>query len=133
MSSIVATIETIQTNESLNLVSFFVGEERLSMMSLELHKSLKEGSKVKLAIKPSHIALSREKQFGLSSANQVEVMIKNIKNGVLLSSVTLNFCGNVLEALITRESQERLQLCEDEKIVAIINESELSISEIVDV
>lgn len=133
MSSIVATIETIQTNESLNLVSFFVGEERLSMMSLELYKSLKEGSKVKLAIKPSHIALSREKQFGLSSANQVEVMIKNIKNGVLLSSVTLNFCGNVLEALITRESQERLQLCEDEKIVAIINESELSISEIVDV
>ena len=132
MSSIIATVEAIQTHESLNLVRFRVGSETLWMMSLELDRNLQIGSKVKLSIKPSHVTLSRERLQSFSSANQVEVIIKSIKSGTLLSSVTLDLFSNTLEALITRESQERLELRVGEKVVALMSESELSIGEILD-
>lgn len=132
MSYIIAEVEEIATYKTLNIVKFCIESDTLSMMSLELNAKLKKNSKVRVAIKPSHITLCREKSENLSSLNQVEVKITKIESGVLLSNISLDFYGNKLESLITLEAEKRLNLKVNENIIAILNESELSISEILD-
>ena len=103
------------------------------MMSLDIDEAIMIGTKVKLSVKPSHIAIAKDFTGELSYANQLPCKIKSIENGTLLSSVKLSFFDVVLESIITLASSEKMQLKAGDAITAFIKASELSIEEVLDV
>ena len=130
MNKIAAIITDIQSVDTLNIVSFDVAGQLMQMMALELDERLAVGSKVIVGAKATNIVLARERVEAITISNQLEVKIVGIDMGTLLCSVCFDFGGERWESIITRESALRTELRADDKIVALIKSSELSIVEI---
>lgn len=133
MSYLVATVKQIESCDNLHIVAFDYQAQTLRMMSLDLHEDIKIGTKVKLAIKPSHIALAKDFSGELSYSNQLQATIVSITNGELLSAIKLDCEGSILESIITLSSSQRMDLRVGEGIVALVKASELSIDEVLNV
>jgi molybdopterin-binding protein len=130
MSRLIATVSKIQSCDNLNIVEFNFHEIKLTMMSLDLNATLKVGSKVKLLVKPTHIALAKEFSGEVSYSNQLPTTIVSLENGTLLSSIELEIFDVKIESVITLNSSKRMNLMVGDKVTAFIKASDLSIGEI---
>ena len=131
MSNIIATIKDIKSCDSLNIVQFIFNSDILSMMSLELNENVKIGTKVKLATKSTHISIAKDLQGSISFENKLKTKINSIENGELLSSITLRYFDTFLEVIVTKETIKNMNLKVNDNVIAFIQMSELSISEII--
>ncbi len=127
MNTISAEIKNIQSVADLNIITFSAQTECLKMMSLELNRTLKIGSKVSLSVKASNIALAKGTAALLSYSNQLPVTILAIDEGILLSSIEVDFFGETLESLITTDSKKRMHLKVGEHVTALIKSSDLAL------
>lgn len=130
MSFLIATIKTIEKCDSLHIVKFDCHNQTLSMMSLDLDDSIRVGTKVKLVVKPSHIAIAKEFSGYVSYSNRLESTIVGCENGQLLSNIKLQFNDSILESIITLNSSKRMNIQVGDNVTAFIKASELSIGEI---
>ena len=130
MSKLIVTITKIQTNESLNIVSFDCNGTSLKMMSLDLAQSVKVGANVSLNIKASSVALAKNLSGDLSYSNKINAKIVSIENGALLTSIKLSVNQGFIESIITRESSDRMDLQVGDEVIALLKASELSIAEV---
>lgn len=128
MNRFIAEITEIESVQTLHRIQLASHSCVLSMVSLELAENVQVGTKVQLYVKSSNIILSRNKDIQLSIANQLPVRIVSIKEGVVLTTLKVDFYGIVLESMITTEQAKKLHLKEEENIFAFINESDLSLS-----
>ena len=97
------------------------------MMSLELNKDLKIGSKVELLVKPTSVAISKKYIENISLSNQALAKIVAVENGELLSSLSLQINDTFIESIITKESSQKLDLTKGDIINILIKASDLSI------
>ena len=138
MSRLIATVKNIESVDELNIVTFICNGETLQMMSLDLNESIQIGKRVVLVCKPTSVALAKptidDKAFSemLSYANQIKVKIFSLDIGFLLSSIKLQFGDSYLESIITSESAQRMNLNENDELLALIKANELSIQEVLD-
>ena len=132
MNSIGATITAIQAIENLHIVTCKAQDSSLTLLSLDLAPKIQKGTKVKLAVKATNIALSLHSNAVNSFENRFEAEISKIDNGKLLSNVTLHALETELEALITLNAVKRMQLQENDTVVVLINASDLYIAEVCD-
>jgi len=132
MSTFIATVSKIQNCDSLNVVEFNFHKLNLSMMSLDLNAKVKIGSRVKLLVKPTHIALAKEFSGEVSYSNQLPATIVSLENGTLLSSIELELFDAKLESVITLNSSKRMKLKIGDRVMAFIKASDLSIGEVLD-
>jgi len=136
MSQLIATVKNIESVDNLNIVTFVCNDEILKMMSLDLNDTIEVGKRVVLVCKPTSVALANptmdHKAFSemLSYANQIKVNIASMDVGKLLSSLKLNFGDFVLESIITTASLKRMNLNENDELLALIKSNELSIQEV---
>jgi molybdopterin-binding protein len=130
LNQIQASVTKIERFENISIVSFLACAQALKMMSLEMNKDLKVGSIVTLGVKASGISLAKNLESMLSISNQLKTTIKSVNNGSLLTSVKLLFGDGVLESIITLESSKRLNLHENDTVIALIKSSDLSILEV---
>jgi molybdopterin-binding protein len=127
MNKLKAKVTNINNFENLNLVEFSYNNFNLSMVSLELAKNIKIGTIVNLSVKSTQIAISKEMSKNISYSNQIKDKIKNIDNGEILSSITLR---SGLESIITLNSSKKMNLQNNEEVILLIKETELSILEV---
>jgi len=132
VSIFLATVTSIESCDSLHIVKFNAYGTTLSMMSLDLAQNIKIGTKVKLIVKPSHIAIAKNFSGDVSYSNKLSSTIIAIENGQLLSSIELRFFDTVLESIITVASSKKMNLQVDDRVEAFIKASELSIAEVLD-
>ncbi len=132
MSFLNATVVDIKTSASLHIVEFSHNEDILSMMSLDLNEMIQKGTKVRLLIKPMHIALGKSVMGTLSYSNQLKSTITSIETGELLSSINLQLGETTLESVITKKSAQSMNLQVADEVMAFIKASDLSIYEILD-
>jgi molybdopterin-binding protein len=132
LNKISARVEAIEGMENITIVSFSSNSQALKMMSLELDKNIKIGSKITLGVKASSISIAKNIISELSISNQLKTTIVSIDNGTLLTSVKLRFEESILESIITLESSKRLNLQENDTVVALIKSSDLSILELIE-
>jgi len=130
MSSFIAKVLEIKNCESLHIVKFDFHGKILSMMSLDLNANVKVGVNVKLIVKPTHVLLAKSLNAEVSSLNRLHTNVISVKNGELLSSIGLNIFESELESIITREVSNAMDIKVGDKLIALIQESELSIGEI---
>lgn len=133
MSSFIAKVSEIQNCETLHIVKFDFHTQILTMMSLDLDAKLQVGVNVKLIVKPTHIMLAKNFSAEISCSNKLNARILSVENGELLSSLRLGIFEGELESIITREASNAMQIKVGDELVAFIQESELSIGEILDV
>ncbi len=130
MNKIDATLTVIEHSQGISVVSFGSSNQHLKMMSLDLDESMKVGVKVRLGVKASSISIAKNLRGELSIANQLKSTVVSVNNGTLLSSVKLRFGDFILESIITSESSKRLDLQENDAVIALIKSSDLSILEL---
>lgn len=132
MNTLVAKLTCIESVENLNIIEFDFNGESLSMMSLELPHSIKIGSILKLTCKATHIGIGKDLSGEISYSNKLTCQIESINMGELLCSLKLKLNdGTLIESVITKKSALRMNLKKDDKVVALIKASELSIQEII--
>ena len=127
-----AIVKQIQNCDSLHIVKFDFKGQTLTMMSLELGSEICEGKEVLLQMKPSHIAIGKgTKDMLISYSNRLESKIVSITTGELLASLKLEVASDtILESIITKDSVSRLELKEQDSVIAYIKASELSIAKV---
>lgn len=123
----IAKVKEIKTKDSLNIVEFDFNNILLKMMSLELNKDLKIGSKVELLVKPTNVAISKKYIEDISLSNQALAKIVDIENGELLSYLSLKINDTFIESIITKSSSLKLDLKKDDIVNILIKASDLSI------
>jgi len=126
---LIAEIVEIRENGILHVVGFKVGTQKLYMMSLELN-SVKIGSFVELSIKPLSIALAKEGCRKTSFVNELTSVVVEIKEDELLSSVTVEFEGNLLESVLLKESIKKLELEKGQEVKLLIKANDISIKRV---
>ncbi len=130
MNHISATITDIKQSENLSIVSFEANDQPMKMMALGLSMPVDIGSKVRLSVKASNIAIAKEFSGNLSISNRLHVSIEKINYGELLCAVFFRFGAHLLESIITRDSADAMDLHINDSIIALIKSSELSIIEV---
>jgi molybdopterin-binding protein len=101
------------------------------MMSLDIDTNIKVGTRVRLVVKPSHIAIAKNFSGEVSYSNILKVTVMSCENGKLLSSVKLKYFDTALESIITVNSSKRMDLKEGDEVFAFIKASEISIGEVI--
>ena len=130
MSKIIAKVVAIESYENITLVKFAVASQTLSMMSLDISPDVRVGTRVKLLINSSHVAIAKEFSGEVSYSNQIDTKIKTLKNGELLTHISLAFGESIIESIITKSSSLRMKLREGDSVTAFIKASEISIYEV---
>jgi len=130
MNYIYAKVSSIQESNNITIVSFEAGETNLKMMSLSLNTNIKVGTKVKLGVKASSIALCKNLSGMISISNKLDCSVASIREGDLLCSIKLSFNETTLESITTKDSALNMEIKQGENIIALIKASELSILEI---
>ncbi|MCT7446548.1 TOBE domain-containing protein [Aliarcobacter skirrowii] len=123
----IARVKSIQTSDSLNIIEFDFYNNIFKMMSLDLIENLQVGSRVELLVKPTNISISKNHIEDISLSNQALAKIISINGGKLLSNIILEINDTKLESIITKSSQERLNLKENDEVNILIKASDLSI------
>lgn len=132
MSQIIATVSNINNCDSLHIVEFEFHEYTLLMVSLDISDKIKIGTKIKLIIKPFHIAIAKNFSGDISYSNQLDTTIISIENGKLLSTIKLDFSDTIIESIITLKASQKMNLKVGDHVTAFIKASEIAISEIID-
>ncbi len=132
MSQIVASIIDIKNSKALNLIEFSLKDKSLFMITLELNRTIKIGVKVKLIIKPFSIVLAKDFSGEISYLNRLEVYIKSIEVGEILTNIELEFHNYILESTITTKSFNSMSLKEGSSILALIKATDISILEVIE-
>ncbi len=131
MNKLEVIVKKIDAIESLHIVSFdFFGVE-LKMMSLELNEKITVGTKVVLAVKPTHVSFAKNFDGHISVTNQFKARIKGINKGKLLSSAIFEAKYTLIESVFTSDSLRRLNLQVNDEFLILIKASDISIKEII--
>jgi len=130
MNTIKASVSEIQSVDNLSIVTFDVAGTQMQMMSLGLNTPIITGSKVLLGVKSSNVLIAKDLSGMLSASNQLTCRVQSVNNGELLSSIKLTFGDEVIQSVITKKSSLKMNLLKDDKVLAIIKSSELSILEV---
>ncbi len=130
MSFFIAKVIDIQNCDALHIVKFNFNSQELFMLSLELSCDIKINTKVRLAIKPTNIIISKDFNSNISCDNKLKAKIIEIENGELLGSIKLAIEDKILESIITYSSSKQMELKIGDSVMALIQSCDLSISEI---
>ena len=131
MSNLIARVKKIDSESSLNIVTFDFYGTPLKMMSLELSEDVCIGAKVMLCIKPFSVAVAKDFKGELSYSNQIKTKVSSIQEGKLLCNLKLLVEDSYIESIITLESLKRIDIKVGDRVLALIKANEISIVDVV--
>jgi molybdopterin-binding protein len=129
MNQLRAKVIHIEKVERLHYLTFLFGEEVIHMLTLELDSNIKLETEVNISIKSTNITISKNYRNDISIENQLKAKVIQIENGAILSSICLDINGFELESVISLNASKRLNLKKDDKVFALMSESDISIFE----
>lgn len=124
-----AKVQNIHVKDGVSLIVLNAHNTRFVMLSLE-NITLKTNQDVMLNVKSSDVFVATSSIKNSSISNELKCKITNIKFGEILSVLSLDFCGEILQSIITTKSALALNLKHDDEIFAYIKSTSLYISEI---
>jgi len=131
MNTLSGNIVTIQTYEALSLVKVAVKDIVFTSIVIDTPETsdyLKTGANVKLYFKETEVSISKDTQLSISIQNKIVCTITAIMQGKLLSQINLSFGGLEIKSIITTDSCNKLNLKENDSILALIKTNEISLS-----
>ena len=132
MSKVTAVIERIESVDTLHIVTFGCETAQLKMMSLELGDAMCEGAQVLLHIKPTAVAVGKGDTGKLSIINRIDAVVAAVEKGKLLCRLDLACLGTTLEAIVTTEAAEAMQLRQGDAVTALVKAADIAIERVSD-
>ena len=123
---------SIRQHERLHRVEFAFGEVSLWMVALTFLPNLKEGARVTVAVKPTHVMFSKTLHETISTANRVPATVAKIERGEILSSVHFHVADTMAESIVSSSVVEEMALKEGDEVVLFFGEGTLFVSEVED-
>lgn len=131
MNQLKAKIIHIESNAHMSLVDLAVGNDVLSATLLETPEQvdyLQVGKQVTLLFKETEVSLAKNLTGLISLRNRLQVKVKHIERGEILSAVTLDYQSYPLVSVITTRGMDRLQLEVGDQVEALIKANEVVLS-----
>lgn len=124
-------IVQVQSDESISLVSIAVDDIIFKTVLLETPESatyLQSGKKVTVLFKETEVIIGKGNNLNVSIQNRIQGEIHEIREGLLLSRLTLRTKIGELNAVITTDSVRKLALKQSDVVTAMIKTNEIMIS-----
>jgi molybdate transport system regulatory protein len=131
MNQIKGTITAIDTAGDMSLVTIAAGDESFSSLVLDTPATasyLQVGKEIVMVFKETEMAIGKGLTGGLSLRNRFPGTVQEINSGSILSSVLMDFQGQVLEAVITTRSVAELRLAAGDRVVGLVKTNEISLT-----
>lgn len=126
MNTIPATVIDLISSEHLSYITVSMGKDRLQLLLAEsCDKDKFIDQEVTLAFKETEIIITKE--LIISTANSLPARIVQIKEGLILTQITLDYQNLHLNALIPSSSQTALNLQNGDTVYWMIQASEISL------
>lgn len=123
----------IQSDGHISLVDVAIAGDTFTAILLESPQSapyLAIGKEVKVLFKETEVSLAKELSGRISLRNCIQARVVQIRDGVILSEVVLDYGGKVLSSIITSRAVKRLDLGEGDQVSALIKANEVSLMEV---
>jgi len=122
-----ARVHRVETFEGVSVVECRMGEERLTMLGLELPEGVEAGRELELGVKGTHLMVVRSLPDDLSVCNRLPVTVERVVEGELLAGIHIR-CGETpLEVLLPRRALETLLPKAGDRLFCLFQASELSV------
>lgn len=122
-NKIISKVVGIKSNHSLNLINLTSEVGDLAFVSLEISATLED--EIIVGFKSSAVAICKTKKDDLSYSNQIEVCIKSIEKGEILTQIIGDKNGIFISSLITTSSANRLNLKVGQSVVFLIKSTDM--------
>jgi len=130
LNRLTGKIISIESNSHVSLVDVAVGQDVFSATLLETPETadyLQVGNQVTLLFKETEIALAKNLSGLISLRNRINVSVKKIERGDILSAVTLDYDNKKLVSVITSRAIERLQINVGDQLEALVKANEIAL------
>ena len=131
MNSLTGSIETLQMENHLSLVSVKVDANLFSAIVIDTPATasyLEVGRQVNLLFKETEVVIAKSFSGGISMQNKFPGRVKSLEKGKLLCRVTVNFNDHAIVSLITTNAANQLELAIGDEVIAFVKTNEISLT-----
>ncbi len=126
MNTLNANITAVTSSEHLSCICVAVGEDRFHLLLAEVSNAEDLlHTNVTLAFKETEVILS--KVFTQTTANLLQGTIHEIKKGIVLSEVILNYQESTVTALVPTVTFDTLNMLQGDTVNWMVQPSEISL------
>jgi molybdate transport system regulatory protein len=130
MNRLPGHITKLETAGSIALVEVAVGEQRFTATLVgagEEVASWPAGMPVTLLFKETEVSLAKNLSGLISMRNRIPAKIVAIERGQLLTKVTLDTDGHIIESIITTRSSHALALAVGDTVEGLVKSNEMTL------
>lgn len=135
MNRLRGRITRIESNDHVSLVDVDVMGDSFTATLLETPDDaeyLKVGNTVEVLFKETEVSLAKGLSGLISLRNRVDTTVIQVRSGVILSEVVLDYRGQSISSIITTRSIGRLDLKAGDKVEAMVKANEVTLMEVAD-
>ncbi len=131
MNKLSGKITNIKSDDHLSIVEMDVNGDTLKTIIIETESTvgfLKKGTPINLMFKETEVSIVKDFFGRISLQNKMKCTINEIKKGILLSSLVLDYKGNRISSIITSAAVEQLSLKIGDAVTALVKTNEIMIA-----
>ena len=130
MNKLQGRIAAIESNDHVSLVDVNVNGDTFTATLLETPDDapyLQVGNMVDVLFKETEVSLAKNLSGMISLRNRMQTTVTQVRSGVILSEVVLDYRGYSISSIITTRSIQRLQIMPGDQIEALIKANEMTL------
>jgi molybdopterin-binding protein len=131
MNKLAGKIYSIKSDEHLSILEMDVNGDILKTIIIETESTvgfLKKGTPINLMFKETEVSIAKDFSGKISLQNKMKCIIREIKKGLLLSSLILDYKGDQISSIITSAAVEQLSLKIGDEVTALVKTNEIIIA-----
>ena len=130
MNKLQGRIAAIESNDHVSLVDVNVNGDTFTATLLETPDDapyLQVGNMVDVLFKETEVSLAKNLSGMISLRNRMQTTVTQVRSGIILSEVVLDYRGYSISSIITTRSIQRLQIMPGDQIEALIKANEMTL------
>jgi molybdate transport system regulatory protein len=135
MNKLNGRIRAVESNGHLSLVDVDIAGAAFTATLLEdpdRASYLKPGTAVDVLFKETEVSLAKNLSGLISLRNRFPVTVTGIRQGQVISEISLDYRGHALRSIITTRAVALLQLAVGDEAEALVKANEISLQETAD-
>ena len=135
MNKLRGRITHIESNDHVSLVDVEVSGDSFTATLLETPEDaayLQVGNTVEVLFKETEVSLAKGLSGLISLRNRMNTTVKQVRGGVILSEVVLDYRGQQISSIITTRSILRMAIKAGDEVEAMVKANEVTLVEVAD-
>lgn len=132
MNKLRGRITAVEFNDHVSLVDVDVEGDAFTATLLETPEDapyLKVGNRVQVLFKETEVSLAKNLSGQISLRNRIAAQVVEVRGGVILSEVVMQYRGHAISSIITTRSIVRMQIKPGDQLEAMVKANEVTLLE----